>query len=75
MENYLDWKNVKILHEYTQQKSPDAKIKMCRHRQHNLKCVKDYLAQHPLIEMMAGQPAAISIVASLAVKFSLKEIY
>mmetsp|Transcript_3252 Transcript_3252/g.3214 ORF Transcript_3252/g.3214 Transcript_3252/m.3214 type:complete len:84 (-) Transcript_3252:3404-3655(-) len=65
------------LHHYTQEKLGVDKvnISMCKHKFHTFKCVKDYLVQHPLFDLLCGQPLSICLIAPLSLKSSLKEIY
>ena len=80
LDTFLNYdKAIMDLHEYTLSKmgKDTLKIQMCKHRSggHSLKCVRDYLEQHPLFDVLAGQPLSLSLIAPLSLKHSLKEIY
>jgi hypothetical protein len=70
------WELVLELDEYTKSIKKNFQSPKCQARHtHNITCIKEYLAQHPLFEILKGMPLAVSIVASQVMSFSLKEIY
>jgi len=72
-----DMSAIKELHDYTLSALPNQALpKPCAaNHSHTQQCLKNYLNKHPLLERLGGHPLAISIVASMLVNMSLKEIF
>ncbi|CDW80630.1 nb-arc domain protein [Stylonychia lemnae] len=77
LNQFLSWERIVELHKFTVEKFGEGNVKvaLCKIRNHTRKCVVEYLVQHPLFNLLGGQPLSISLIAPLSLKFSLKEIY